>query len=76
MNFTISAFDGSPKTSRYHITLSTGLMGVLEPAPISPTDSESFKLMGGTVKAVFGEDVIVSPTGMYGMMISLLLLLG
>jgi hypothetical protein len=34
----------------------------LEPAPITPSDGESFKLMGGTIKKVFGEDVVVAPS--------------
>jgi Gly-Xaa carboxypeptidase len=34
----------------------------LEPAPITPSDSESFELIGSTIKKVFGEDVVVAPS--------------
>jgi len=65
LNFSVSAFDDSPKSSPFHITLSKSGKG-FEPAPITSGDSESFELMAGTCKHVFGEDTIVTPTGMYG----------
>jgi Gly-Xaa carboxypeptidase len=34
----------------------------LEPAPITPSDGLTFELLGGTIKKVFGEDVIVAPS--------------
>ena len=34
----------------------------LEPAPITPSTGESFRLLGGTIKKVFGDDVIVAPS--------------
>jgi Gly-Xaa carboxypeptidase len=38
----------------------------LEPSPISPYDSNSYKIFSGTSKSVFGEDVIVAPSLMTG----------
>ncbi|CAK9786136.1 putative Gly-X carboxypeptidase [Cutaneotrichosporon oleaginosum] len=37
----------------------------LEPAPITPGDSDAFAFIAGTVKAVFGEKTVVAPTGMF-----------
>lgn len=34
----------------------------LEPAPITPSDTESFELIGSTIKKVFGDDVVVAPS--------------
>lgn len=34
----------------------------LEPAPITPSDGESFQLMGATIKKIFGDDVVVAPS--------------
>ena len=70
LNFTLSSFDNSPKSSPYHVTLSVpgggrGERG-LEPAPITSAEDPSFAFLAGTTKAVFGDDVIVAPTGMYG----------
>lgn len=70
LNFTLSSFDNSPKSSPYHVTLSIpgggrGERG-LEPAPITSAEDPSFAFLAGTTKAVFGDDVIVAPTGMYG----------
>ncbi|WVQ80773.1 hypothetical protein IAT38_002878 [Cryptococcus sp. DSM 104549] len=65
LGFTISPFDGSKKASNSHITLETpGLYG-LEPAPITPAKSDSFELIAGTCKHVFGEKTVVSPSGMF-----------
>lgn len=38
----------------------------LEPAPVSPFTSPAYKLLSGTIKKVFGEEVIVSPSVMTG----------
>ncbi|KAH8085208.1 putative Gly-X carboxypeptidase [Filobasidium floriforme] len=37
----------------------------LEPAPITPSDGESFQLMGATIKKIFGDDVVVAPSAMF-----------
>ncbi|KAJ9118393.1 hypothetical protein QFC24_006222 [Naganishia onofrii] len=37
----------------------------LEPAPITPSDTESFELIGSTIKKVFGDDVVVAPSAMF-----------
>lgn len=70
LNFTLSLFDHSNKTSPYHVTLSIPDAGRgetgLEPAPITSAEDPSFALLAGTTKAIFGDDVIVAPTGMYG----------
>ncbi|WWD17284.1 hypothetical protein CI109_101724 [Kwoniella shandongensis] len=65
LNFTISAFDDSPRKSNSHISLISANTYHLEPSPITPSDSKSFALMAGTAKHVFGEKTIVSPSGMF-----------
>jgi Gly-Xaa carboxypeptidase len=67
LNYTISFFESpSHHNSTKHITVSHKSAG-FEPAPITSGDSESFKLLAGTGKAVFGKELVVAPTGMYGM---------
>lgn len=74
MNFTFSAFGeshlesgASTSKSAYHISILQRNGEGLEPAPITPSSDRSFGFMAGTSKAVFGDDVLVVPTGMYGM---------
>lgn len=38
----------------------------LEPAPVSPFDTDSYKTFTGTIKQVMGEDIIVAPSLMTG----------
>lgn len=38
----------------------------LEPAPVSPFDTEAYKTFTGTIKQTFGEDYIVAPSLMTG----------
>ncbi len=38
----------------------------LEPAPVSPFDTDAYKTFTGTIKQVMGEDVIVAPSLMTG----------
>jgi Gly-Xaa carboxypeptidase len=38
----------------------------LNPAPVSPTDTETYKTFTGTIKQVFGKDVVVAPSLMTG----------
>lgn len=38
----------------------------LEPAPVSPYDSEAYKTFTGTLKQVFGKDLVVAPSVMTG----------
>lgn len=38
----------------------------LEPAPVSPLDTEAYKVFSGTIKQVLGDDVVVSPSIMTG----------
>ncbi|KAK4685216.1 Gly-Xaa carboxypeptidase, partial [Tremellales sp. Uapishka_1] len=64
-NFTFSAFDTSSAESVRHVSLFVQGESALEPAPITSSDTESFQLLAGTCKAVFGKDTIVSPTGMF-----------
>ena len=66
LNYTFSPFDGAKKSSIRHVSLSLDERGPLEPAPITSGQDPSFELMGGTTKAVFGEEVLITPTGMYG----------
>lgn len=72
LNYTLTGFDddNAKKTSPFHVTLSIpdggrGWHG-LEPAPITSPEDPSFAFLAGTTKAVFGGDVVVAPTGMYG----------
>lgn len=39
--------------------------GTLEPAPITPSNSTSFSLISGTLRNLFGPDLVVAPSGMY-----------
>jgi Gly-Xaa carboxypeptidase len=62
----------SPKTPD-HGTLSIETEGAIEPAPLSPRDSDAWKLMAGTIRHVFngrfedGEsEIIVSPAMVTG----------
>ena len=73
LNYTISFFESpSHHNSTKHITVSHKSAG-FEPAPITSGDSESFKLLAGTGKAAFGKELVVAPTGMYGMSPNLLI---
>lgn len=38
----------------------------LEPAPVSPFDSDAYKTFTGTIKQTFGEDYVVAPSLMTG----------
>ena len=42
------------------------ILGSHEQAPTSPTHGEPWRLIGGTVRAVFGEETVVAPIGMIG----------
>lgn len=74
MDFTFSAFDSHADSSSrhnntksaYHISISQRSIEGLEPAPITSSSGKSFGFMASTSKAVFGDEVIVVPTGMYG----------
>lgn len=37
----------------------------LEPAPITPGDTDAFAFIAGTIKTVFGKNTVVAPTGMF-----------
>ncbi|RXK38293.1 hypothetical protein M231_04466 [Tremella mesenterica] len=68
LNFTLSAFDNSTKTSEQHITIgvtSSGGQGQLEPAPITEPDTQAWELLAGTLRHMFGKETIVAPTGMF-----------
>jgi hypothetical protein len=76
MNFTFSAFEESSAPrfvnknttakSPYHISITQRTAEGLEPAPITPSSDRTFGFMASTGKAVFGDEVVVVPTGMYG----------
>ena len=40
--------------------------GPLEPAPVSPLDTDAYKTFTGTIKQIFGADYIVAPSLMTG----------
>ncbi|KAG8983814.1 hypothetical protein FRB90_005722 [Tulasnella sp. 427] len=68
-NKTVSA---PPSPVRGKITVSDAWKDGLEPAPITPTDSEAYKLLSGSIRAAWedahpGEDsIIVAPSMMSG----------
>lgn len=66
LNFTFEAFGHGDERSDFHVSLSDSGGHFFEPAPITSSEDKSFALMGGTAKAVFGEDAIIAPTGMFG----------
>lgn len=55
---------GKAEGKRVTLDIVRGAKGTpgLEPAPITSSDTESFELIGSTIKKVFGEDVIVAPS--------------
>ncbi|TXT13190.1 hypothetical protein VHUM_01591 [Vanrija humicola] len=68
LGFSVTAFgEGDERTDR-HLTIESvprGSESGLEPAPHTPADAPPFELLAGTIKTVFGDDTVVSPTGMY-----------
>ncbi|GHJ89068.1 hypothetical protein NliqN6_5470 [Naganishia liquefaciens] len=58
---------GTTNGKRVTLDVVRGAKGTagLEPAPITPSDSESFELIGSTIKQVFGDDVVVAPSAMF-----------
>jgi Gly-Xaa carboxypeptidase len=38
----------------------------LNPSPTSPYDTDAYKMLSGTIKQVFGEDIVVAPSVMTG----------
>ncbi|KAL1406987.1 hypothetical protein Q8F55_006400 [Vanrija albida] len=68
LGFSVTAFGNEEPHTDRHLTIEAvprGTEGGLEPAPHTPSDAPPFALLAGTIKTVFGEDTIVSPTGMY-----------
>ena len=66
-NLTVHAFDGAEEEPS-SITLTAGY-NVLEPAPLTPTDVDeltAYKVLSGTVRALYGKDIIMSPGLMTG----------
>jgi len=65
-NLTLHAFDGQDEPSSVILTTSKD---ELEVAPVTPTDASvdgPFRIFAGTTRAVYGDDVIVSPGIMTG----------
>ncbi|WWC62162.1 uncharacterized protein I303_104754 [Kwoniella dejecticola CBS 10117] len=65
LGYSISAFGENHGNSTSHITLKVPGGKGLEPAPITSDRTKSFALLGGTAKAVFGNDTIAAPSGMF-----------
>lgn len=70
LGFSIAAFGEDDKDERKAQHLSIDVVGNersngLEPAPITPADTEAFALIGGTIKTVFGKHTVIAPTGMF-----------
>ncbi|KXX80036.1 Carboxypeptidase S [Madurella mycetomatis] len=65
-NLTLHAFDGKEEPSSIMLERSTH---ELEVAPVAPSDASvkgPFTILAGTVRAVYGEDIIVTPGIMTG----------
>ncbi|KAI1776276.1 carboxypeptidase S [Hypoxylon cercidicola] len=61
-NLTVHAFNDEPEIPR-SITLNAGY-GTLEPAPVSPTSVDGitpYSVLSGTIRALYGEEIIVAP---------------
>jgi len=57
----------SPSTASIgNITLSSFELVPLSPAPVSPYTSSAYRILSGTIKKVYGNDTIVSPSLMTG----------
>lgn len=68
LDIDFTAFNQSYPAKHSHnrkVTLEIGGERGLEPAPITPSEGDVFELIGGTVREVFGKDVVVAPSGMY-----------
>ncbi|KAI3393062.1 hypothetical protein diail_4771 [Diaporthe ilicicola] len=68
-NLTLHAFTDDEAETPSSITLKVGHL--LEPAPVSPTDSDAegatpYSVLSGTTRALYGEDVVVSAGLMTG----------
>jgi Gly-Xaa carboxypeptidase len=66
-NLTVHAFDGA-KEEPSSITLTAGY-NVLEAAPVTPTSIDeltAYKVLSGTVRELYGKDIIMSPGLMTG----------
>lgn len=66
-NLTLHAFDNHIETPN-SITLYPG-PNILDPAPVTPTDASTispWSVLAGTIRALYGEDVIVAPGLMTG----------
>lgn len=66
-NLTLHAFDDHGESPN-SITLQGGQFA-LEPAPVSPTDAtilSPWTVLSGTIKSLYGEDIIIAPSIMTG----------
>lgn len=66
--FSTTIFGESSKHTSKHLTLEVvgnEHKAGLEPAPITPGDSDAFAFIAGTIKAVFGDKTVIAPTGMF-----------
>ncbi|KUJ21139.1 carboxypeptidase S [Mollisia scopiformis] len=64
-NLTLHAFDNIEEAS----SISLAHNGILDPAPVTPSDgsvTSPFSILAATVRAVYGEEVIVTPGIMTG----------
>ncbi|TAQ84480.1 hypothetical protein B7494_g7200 [Chlorociboria aeruginascens] len=57
---------GNTSTSSVGQVILENFGETLEPSPVSPFDTDAYKLLSGTIKQVLGEDMIVAPSVMTG----------
>lgn len=61
-----TAYTPSESTNSTGTIVLSDLEDGLEPAPVSPYDSEAYKVFSGTIKQVLGQDIVVAPSIMTG----------
>jgi len=67
LDLTSTFFEEEHGKSERHVTFSVvEHRAGLEPAPITPSDSSAFAFIGGAIRAVFGAETVITPTGMFG----------
>ncbi|KAK3323304.1 hypothetical protein B0T19DRAFT_425634 [Cercophora scortea] len=64
-NLTLHAFEDDPQEAPSSITL-TSSRNALPVAPVTPVDEKPFEVLAGTIRALYGEEVVVTPGIMTG----------
>ncbi|KAK3688714.1 hypothetical protein B0T22DRAFT_161211 [Podospora appendiculata] len=64
-NLTLHAFDGGKSEAPSSITLAAS-RNAIPVAPVTPVDEKPFEVLAGTIRALYGEEVVVTPGIMTG----------